>query len=615
MTALCAVWGADSEPGRTLSGLLDDEPLRSEAGRRVERADVLSLAVGWSASASSDRLRPRIATDPSSRWTIAFDGRLDARSDLARACGLESTTDVATLVAAAFERWGARAPGQLEGDFALLAYDRRERRLHAARDRFGMRTLYWFASGSRIAFAPTPQALVRHAGAPRRPNLAVLAEAIVGDFTEHTATLLRDVHPVRAAHVTTFDRPDVREPRLEVFWRPDPWNVDRRSSPRELADRLRDGLVASVRERTEEIAGVGVLASGGLDSSSVAGVAARPLGRTDTVLVSYVTPGLGCDESHFIDRLAAHTGQRSALVRPREAPITLEETPWLELFHPSLHFFGQLAEASRQEGLSVVMSGAGSDELQNRTTLEADEFLRRRAWRDAARYAGLYDEPLELGGYVRLLRSAYRVLAPERLQRWRRARARRRVQGWLTSRAHDVLDAAEAERDREAAPFAHPEPLRSLLCRDLTQGPGVMSDHPTLQRLYGARGLSLAAPFLDERLADFLLTMPTEAMTAPGMIKPTLREAMIDTLPRELCWRRNPTSYAELHERTQLGLREAWRALLADSRLAALGLVDPRALARTLDVEGSFTRWDIPSALAAELWLRQLETAPSVAPR
>jgi asparagine synthase (glutamine-hydrolysing) len=613
MTALVAVWGGETPDAEALAQrLLHDEPLRVEAGRRVVAVDGIALGVGWSSTSSTARIRPGIACDREENWLVAFDGRLDARADLARACDAAPAVHAAELVAEAFRRWGHDAPSKLEGDFALVAYDRRKRRLVAARDRFGIRPLYWFASGRRVALASTPQALVRVAGAPAAPNPLSLAESLVGDFTEYASTLVRDVHPVRAAHTTVFDQPSTTSPRPFVFWQPDPWAIDRRSRPDELAERLKLGLVESVRERLDEVTAAGVLASGGLDSSSVAGVAARPLGRTDVALVSFVTPGLGCDETPFIEQLSRYTGQRSVRVEPRPAPVPLGDTPWLELYHPSVGFFDDLAQTTRREGLSVVLSGAGSDELQNCTTLETDERIREGDVAGALQYAGLWDEPLDRGGYVRLARSLYRVLAPAPIQRWRRARSRSAAQPWLTPRSREALEAAMSQRAKDAAPYEHPEPLRRMLCEDLTQGAATMAAHPANQRLFGAHGQTLAAPFLDERLVDFLVTLPTSARTEPGLIKPTLRHAMDEALPAGLRWRRNATTYLELHVGAYRALRDDWLELFRESRLEALGLIDAAPVRERIraDETRTWTRWDFTGVLASELWLRQLEAPP-----
>lgn len=127
-----------------------------------------------------------------SRWTMVFDGRLDNRDEIAkrinfRKADLESTADSA-LALHCWEQWGMEAPSRWVGEFACVVWDARDRKLYAARDQFGLRTLSYYQNEEIVILASSPKAIFTLDMVPRRVDMAKIEETLVDFYPDATST-------------------------------------------------------------------------------------------------------------------------------------------------------------------------------------------------------------------------------------------------------------------------------------------------------------------------------------------------------------------------------------------------------------------------------------------
>jgi asparagine synthase (glutamine-hydrolysing) len=610
---LLATWGV-ADAHDELHPMLERAGRRCEGGVRRANVDGLQVAVGTSAGSMGAELASRLAIGAEERWFVVFEGRLDESP-----AGVEDDgfSQPARTVQRLLARGGPSALDVLRGEFALIAYDRTTRTLIAARDRIGVRPLYFTFASGRLWIATSLQVLARVPGIRLSPEPLSLARALVARPTEYDATLIDGIRPVGPGSVVAWPHPSESPPAQVFAWAPDPWAIDTKTPPEELAAALRDHLTAAVRVRLDSVSSTGILASGGLDSSSVAALVARATPSSRATLFSFVTPGLGCDETRYIASLAAHTQISSVCVEPPAAGYTPDDGPWLELFHPSFVGHRTLAYEARTRGVRRLLTGEGSDELQGFCGREAEDRMRVGAILAAARFAGLWDEPLDARSWLTLARAAVRAWLPTAIAGWRHRRRGGDLPPWLGARGREALEAADAKHRRRAQPFAHPSLARSLLCEDVALGTAFTSTQPAYQRFYADEGLELSHPFLDARVVELLLSLPFEMRAEPGLLKPALRRAMVGILPPGLLWRRHPSAYGDHQVRCFESAREAWLRLLDDSRLEAMGYLDARKLRARIEALGAeaWKKWDVLGALSTEAWLRRLDSPSAEDPR
>ena len=267
-----------------------------------------------------------------------------------------------------YEEWGEGLPLRLNGMFAFAIWDRRRARLFLARDRFGEKPLYYAAAPGSFVFASELGALARHPAVSTTPDLLALQKFFAYGYIPSPHALYQGCRKLPGGHWLSFELADER---LEVreYWRfkiePDP-GLGLGSEPA-LIEELRSLIFEAVRRRLISDVPLGVLLSGGLDSSMVlaAAVRALPAASLKTFTIGFTEPSF--DESPFARAVA-----RAAGTDHQERILGIEQARTLipqvlghldePLGDPSI-LPTHLLSAFAREQVTVVLSGDGGDEL------------------------------------------------------------------------------------------------------------------------------------------------------------------------------------------------------------------------------------------------------------
>jgi asparagine synthase (glutamine-hydrolysing) len=213
-------------------------------------------------------------------FVVAGQVRVDAREELVdalRGTGTNASADDpdVRLFAQAWLAWGDEAPARVLGDYSVVVHDRASHATSLVRDPFGVRMLYYHKDGARLVASNTLAALL-DAGAPRDLDEDAIADVVVEGYNEDPATtVFRAIRRVPPAHVVRVE-PDGREAANRYWTLPAP-PIDRSRDATEIVARFRAVLEASVRDRIRSPS-LTVFMSGGLDSTTLAAMAARELG-------------------------------------------------------------------------------------------------------------------------------------------------------------------------------------------------------------------------------------------------------------------------------------------------------------------------------------------------
>lgn len=478
------------------------------------------------------------------RSALAWNGELynfrELRDELRRD-GVEFRSNGdSEVVLRALLKWGEEALPRLNGMFALAYWDDENRALLLARDRFGQKPLYLARSGEHLLFASELRALLNSGRVERRLDEQGLLGYLCYGSVPGPGTLVRGVRHLEPGHVLRWS-PGSEESVREFT----PWPREKRPlEPMELREELR----AAVRRHLVSDVPAGVFLSGGLDSASIAALAATSgSGRIATFTLAFRGESLE-DESEDARDTATHLGTEH-----REVDITCD---WVRQHLPdALKASDQpsgdglntwlVARAAREAGLTVALSGLGSDELFGgyRTFVDAPRMsLARRA---AGPVSGLIGGAAALAGGSsprRAGRIADLMSAPSGLlEAWL---VRRRVlsgaqiralmpgpdtQGWVSG-----LSGARAARLASAIDGLPPLDAVSRLELQVYMADTLLRDADAMGM---AHALEIRMPFLDERFASAALALPASSRRLRTRPKATLYEAVRDLLPASLARR------------------------------------------------------------------------------
>lgn len=494
---------------------------------------------------------------PDGRRLLLWDGRLDNRPELIESLAIVPATAAglsdAALVLHAYERWEDGCWPRLIGPFAAAVCDPRARRVTLIRDPIGDRSVYYHPGAERLIAASEEQAVLAAPEVDRGADLEFMARHLAVAEPTGGRTFFAGVRELLPGHRLTVGPGGVT---TERWWQADPVPALRHLRPAECAERFRELLARAVSAR---LRGTGPLIhqlSGGLDSTSVAALAAAGGARLSAL--SWVFDEVvECDEREYIEPLLERypTIEPVHLVCDRAVafedlerwpcnPNAPEETP----FRPLVEAFYREAEG---RGARVMLSGLYGDHLFLGGERWWLDLLGAGEWRAAAT-EGL-SQARELGPARFLKRYAARPLLP---RRWRERRAARRTTPWLTPRGRELVAAGEPWPPSAAAaerPHQHRRVL-SLLSARATVGE---------QFHLRSHGIDLRNPYRDRRLIEFMLAVPSFLLEREGRTKEVLRLAMRGLVPDEILDRRGKNSFAGLYRRgmTAERRRRLWARL------------------------------------------------------
>jgi asparagine synthase (glutamine-hydrolysing) len=486
-------------------------------------------------------------------------------------------------------RHGPDFVSQLRGMFALALWDRRAGRLLLARDRFGIKPLYYELGEGHLSFGSELKALLRQPSFSTEVDADALHSFLAFNSIPAPLTIYRAARKLPPGHLLICDGDGARVSR---YARPAPAPADqlRGESAEELAAELGDRLEESVSAHLLSDVPVGVLLSGGVDSSVLAALAAR----VSPYRVS--TFSIGFKERSFneleLARQVAHrygTDHHELVVSPHVAELLPKlAAAFDEPFADSSAIPTYLVSELAAQHVKVVLSGEGGDELfGGYETYSADQ-LALRVGAAAARLAPLVERLPSSNGRVSLDYRAKRfvrasALPPlERHHGWKEIfspaqRAELLRPEWRAAPA-DPLDGWRQRFDETAD-----APLLARL-QDIDLGIYLADDLLVkTDRMSMAHSLEARVPYLDPVVAELALALPS-AMKVRGLSKKRLlRRTARGLIPREIVRARKRGFSIPAAAWLRGELEPLARELLAPERIRSQGFFEPAFVTGLLD--------------------------------
>jgi asparagine synthase (glutamine-hydrolysing) len=303
------------------------------------------------------------------RVAVTFNGEIynfrELRTELARSGHtFQSNSDTEVLLHG-YQQWGDELPTHLRGMCAFAVLDARrdgEPRLFLARDRFGIKPLYWARENGLFQFASEVRAILAAGFVKSEPEPRGLHGFLMYGSVPTPWTTVRGVRSLPAAESLSIDQSSYSYPRSRRYWA---LPVAGTTIPPDAVERTRALLVSAVREQLVSDVPTGVFLSGGMDSSAITALAARELQRPLTTLcVTFDEAELS--EARYAKAVADQFRTHHIEVRIRPRDFVDELSNFFDsLDQPTNDGINSyfVAKAAKAAGLTVVLSGLGGDEL------------------------------------------------------------------------------------------------------------------------------------------------------------------------------------------------------------------------------------------------------------
>lgn len=485
-----------------------------------------------------------------------------------------------------YEQYGDDFLGRLNGMFAIAVWDIRRRRLVLARDRAGIKPLYYAQVGRDIAFGSEPKALLAHPAISRDPDPVALHHFFSLKNIPAPLSAFKAMRQLRGGEMLVWHN---GETTLSRWWRL-AYREDTTITEAEARAGIRQLLEDSVRLQMRSDVPVGAYLSGGVDSSSVVALMSRLGGnnvKTFTLVYDDGFPHKDADRE-FARKVSSQYGteHHEHLVRFQDVPERLDailaafDEPFSGVI--STYFITELIA----KHVKVALSGDGADELFG-------SYLPHRLAQPLA-YGALH--PGILDGTIDAERLApfgdQRTLIKSLLARGDEA-ARRTAQLLADEEAKQALYTGAM---REAVGTASTEQdVRDLYAASGTGDPlnrCLFVDFETLlpdqvlafsDRLSMAHSVEVRPPFLDHRLIEYAATLPGGMKIRGGRVKSILKDAVADLLPEGLVDRPKEGFVMPINDWLLNVLRSFVEDCLSAPRLSSHGLLEPAAVRALLD--------------------------------
>ena len=262
------------------------------------------------------------------RLWLVYNGEIynhvELRTELESLGHIFLTRSDSEVILAAYDQWGESCLDRFVGMFAFVIYEPGAERFFAARDRFGIKPLYYVSHRNGLAFASEIKQLLRLPDVTARMNVARMYDYLSAGMTDHTGeTMFNDVMQLRNRECVTIDLSRFTLghplPIRRWYWLPPSGSI--RMSEDQAAARFRELLAESVRLHLRSDVPVGSCLSGGLDSSSIVCLIDRQFraegngNRLNTISACYEEKSV--DERPFIEAISAATNTQPHYVFPR----------------------------------------------------------------------------------------------------------------------------------------------------------------------------------------------------------------------------------------------------------------------------------------------------------
>ncbi len=548
----------------------------------IRRLSIIDLQGGHQPITNEDR----------SAWLV-FNGELynfkEIRQELQRKGHSFSSDGDAEVVVHAYEEYGTQCVERFNGMFAFAIWDRDRQRLFLARDRIGIKPLFYFRSNRQLVFASELKALLLHPSVPRRIDLHALDLFLSLEYIPAPRTIFEGIRKLQAGYSLVLEGGRVK---LERYW--DIPNRERAASHAAYIEELDELMRSSVNLRLVSDVPLGAFLSGGIDSSSVVAYMSEDYGE------SIRTFSIGFREKGYNELSFARAVSNQFSTNHTEEVLSpnisdMAETLVVQFDEPFGDFsifptFLVSKLASNQ--VKVALSGDGGDELfggydtyfaqrLDRYYQRIPQVVRQRAMPQIV--ARLRPRPTKKGSVNKLKRFVEGARLPAGLEHTR----------WMI-----FID--EAEKDELLQPDfrAHLNGNRPLHLFK-THFEDSPSDSPLsrqqyvdiktylaesiltkVDRMSMATSLEVRVPLLDHRIVEFAVNLPSDLKVHGLERKVILRRLMSERLPKSVLRRPKQGFSSPLKLWLRGPLRPLMTDLLSDVRIRQCGYFRPECVDR-----------------------------------
>lgn len=478
--------------------------------------------------------------DVSTNYYLVYNGEIynfqEIRVELEKkGIQFKSNTDTEVLLYS-YIVWGPECLHKFNGMFAFAIYDKKKGDIFLARDRIGVKPLYYYYKEGKFIFSSEISGILSH-NIETKPNIKAIRDFLLYNITSHmTETFFTDINRVPKGHYLMFNV--IKKDYKPICWWKFSFGIETTESYSQCVNRLKILLKDSVKLRLISDVPVGTCLSGGIDSSSLACII-KDANVSDITTFSAVYPNFKLDETKYIDIVSKAASMTNYKIQPTASSLEKDLFSFIRAISepvasPSPYAQYCVHKLAKTKGVTVLLDGQGADELFGGYHyffgFYLKNFLKKgKMCKFLSELFGLTD-----GGHFKFgILSLVFLLFPISMQE--------RYFNKRSLASPELIDNNSAETTffqnyyqcgslHEALEFHMKYKLEHLLNWE---------DSNSMAHSREAR-----VPFLDYRIMEFVMHLPEDFIIKKGITKSILRDAVRDIIPPEIFQRRDKIGFA-----------------------------------------------------------------------
>ena len=568
-----------------------------------------------------------------SEVAITYNGEVynfpEIRADLEKLGYTFVSNSDTEVILSAYQHWGDDCVNRFRGMFAFLIWDIRKQRLFAARDRLGIKPLYWSMAGNDLILGSEIKTLLASGLIEPTMNYQALHHYLTFYAVPPPLTMLQDVHSLLPGHCLTWEKDTVS---VRQYWDlPVMKSLDRKDIKYDEVEtrlELRRLLEESIELRMVSDVPVGAFLSGGVDSSAVVALMARLSGeRLKTFSVGYDIEGKSMDERYYAELVAKQydTDHNEVVISGKEVAAQLSNFVCAMDQPTGDGLNTYLVSRVASNHVKVALSGLGGDELfagynQYRYLMNADRIS--RLWNRSPKLAKYLGRTL-FSGLAGLSGRSALAEVPEWLEsgflhRYLRTRTLFNEESKTALYRSEMLEKQSATTPSIGLldPYLNYDEhdpimkvtrleLKSYMSHMLLRDTDVTSM---------AHSLEVRVPLIDHKLVEFAASIPASMKLGnsylgkfAGPTKVVLTDALTDVLPKQILQRRKQGFFMPVRSWMLNDLEPIVSEALSSDTVSRRGVFDPGVVngLRNDFENGRGSYMKVWALLMLELWQRE----------
>lgn len=492
---------------------------------------------------------------------ITADARIDNRRNLSRKLGIVDKEEISDsyFILKAYEKWGEKCTDFLLGDFVFVIWDEKEEMVFCARDHMGVKQFYYYISDDNFFFATEIKALLIIPAVSKELNEEKLALFLMRDIQDNELTFYKNIKSLPAAHFIKINKNQFIKDR---YWKLDSKLKNEMDSEEEYANVFLEIFTEAIKCRLRSYLPVGFELSGGLDSSSVVGIAKNILKKEQgTEFESINTFSrvydkiLECDESFYIQKVI-ETGNINPnfLMGDNISPLkNINNILWHQdqpFFSPNMtNQIGTYQKISNS-GIRILLSGEGGDEIVSHGGNYIRELFFSFRFKKFIEELNGTAKKLDQNVIKMFIKEVVFPSIPYTLKKFINLISTRNTESILNN---DFVKNSGVEKVDINRIIDH---IGKIKTKDYHY---FSINNPLSQTIFGITDRSSSIynieeryPFYDKRLIEFCYSLPTEMKLKKGWDRYIMRISMQDILPEEIQWRSQKSNLSGIYKRNLL---------------------------------------------------------------